>query len=69
LTQWLPDKLWHEIVKASTELKVFKDLPNHVRENGEIWKKFYDSSTPHEDDYPDPWNELRYKQSNGSFSA
>ena len=54
---WLNDKSWAEIVRAS-------DLPNlhglmaHVKENKNTCKVIYDSPTPHEQSYPDDYEQL-----------
>ncbi len=63
---WLNDKSWGEIVRAS-ELTNLRGLMAHVKENKDKWKVLYDSITPHEQPYPDEYNNLspldRYFQS------
>ncbi|CAB3991140.1 dynein heavy chain 3, axonemal-like, partial [Paramuricea clavata] len=52
---WLIDKAWSEIVRASdlTNLKGLKD-----DFDGASWKVFYDSATPHNEKFPGIWNAL-----------
>ncbi|XP_078610604.1 dynein axonemal heavy chain 3-like isoform X1 [Branchiostoma floridae x Branchiostoma japonicum] len=54
---WLTDKSWSELVRASN-LDQLGGLFEHVRDNINEWKKIYDSSTPHTDTLPDPWDML-----------
>ena len=56
--EWLNDKSWAEIVRAS-DLTSFRGLMAHVKENKDKWKVLYDSITPHEEPYPDEYNNLR----------
>ena len=56
---WLPEKCWLEIQRASNELEPFRGLGRHVKSNPEPWRRFYDSGKPHECDFPDTWNEMR----------
>lgn len=68
---WLNDKSWAEIVRAS-EMPTFRDLMAHVKENKDKWKQLYDSTTPHEHPYPDDYNKrsaLERYASNHSRSA
>ncbi|XP_031567893.1 dynein heavy chain 3, axonemal-like [Actinia tenebrosa] len=52
---WLGDKSWSEIVRAS-DLPNLKDLRETMGDPG--WKSFYDSSTPQTERMPDPWDLL-----------
>uniref|UniRef100_A0A8B9RU69 Dynein axonemal heavy chain 3 n=1 Tax=Accipiter nisus TaxID=211598 RepID=A0A8B9RU69_9AVES len=54
---WLPDKSWAELVRASS-LTNFQGLMEHVRENFSKWKLIYDSVRPHEEAFPDAWSTL-----------
>ncbi|KAM6320279.1 dynein axonemal heavy chain 3 [Podargus strigoides] len=54
---WLSDKSWAELVRASS-LTNLHGLMEHVRENLPKWKLIYDSVRPHEEDFPDAWNTL-----------
>ena len=56
-SNWLNDKSWGEIVRVS-ELPSFRNLMAHVKENANKWKIFYDSPTPHEQSYPDDYNNM-----------
>jgi hypothetical protein len=56
---WLPEKSWLEIQRATNELEPFRGLAGHVKANPEPWRKFYDSGNPHECDFPEAWNEMR----------
>ncbi|XP_048576009.1 dynein axonemal heavy chain 3 isoform X2 [Nematostella vectensis] len=53
--EWLGDKNWSEIVRAS-DLPNLKGLKDDLANPG--WKKFYDSSTPQSESMPDPWDLL-----------
>nr|XP_023674913.1 dynein heavy chain 3, axonemal [Paramormyrops kingsleyae] len=55
--EWLSDKSWSEIVRAS-KLRNLNGLSEHVRHNIHDWKKIYDSSKPHEEKLPDQWASL-----------
>lgn len=46
--EWLQDKAWSEIVRASN-LKNLKGLMDHFKSNPASWKVVYDSATPHTD--------------------
>lgn len=54
---WLSDKSWAELVRASS-LTNLKGLMEHVRENFSKWKLIYDSVRPHEEKFPDSWSML-----------
>uniref|UniRef100_A0A8B9T0C6 Dynein axonemal heavy chain 7 n=1 Tax=Anas platyrhynchos TaxID=8839 RepID=A0A8B9T0C6_ANAPL len=54
---WLSDKSWAELVRASS-LTNLKGLMEHVRENFSKWKLIYDSVRPHEEKLPDSWSML-----------
>lgn len=55
--EWLSDKSWSEIVRAS-KLPNLGGLFEHVRDNVAKWKKIYDSGKPHEEQLPDQWRLL-----------
>lgn len=55
--EWLSDKSWSEIVRAS-KLPNLNGFFEHVQENISKWKKLYDSGKPHKDSFPDQWSEL-----------
>uniref|UniRef100_A0A8C8BKI7 Dynein axonemal heavy chain 3 n=1 Tax=Otus sunia TaxID=257818 RepID=A0A8C8BKI7_9STRI len=54
---WLSDKSWGELVRASS-LTNLQGLMEHVRENFSKWKLIYDSVKPHEEAFPDVWSTL-----------
>ncbi|NXH72361.1 DYH3 protein, partial [Hydrobates tethys] len=54
---WLSDKSWAELVRASG-LTNLHGLMEHVRENFSKWKLIYDSIRPHEEAFPDAWSTL-----------
>lgn len=54
---WLSDKSWSEIVRAS-KLPNLDGFFKHVQDNISKWKKLYDSGKPHKDQFPDQWSEL-----------
>uniref|UniRef100_A0A8C3SSL1 Dynein axonemal heavy chain 3 n=1 Tax=Chelydra serpentina TaxID=8475 RepID=A0A8C3SSL1_CHESE len=55
--EWLTDKSWAEIVRASN-LKNLHGLMDHIRENVLKWKMIYDSAKPHEEAFPGIWKTL-----------
>nr|WAW84833.1 axonemal dynein heavy chain reconstructed 1 [Halisarca dujardinii] len=50
--EWLSDKSWGEIVRASNLPTNHKGLLNQFSSN---WKNLYDSPSPHESPFPEPW--------------
>ncbi|KAK2854426.1 hypothetical protein Q7C36_006295 [Tachysurus vachellii] len=55
--EWLSDKAWSEVVRAS-KLPGLEGLFEDVRENVAEWKRVYDSSRPHEEHFPGKWHTL-----------
>uniref|UniRef100_A0A286Y084 Dynein axonemal heavy chain 3 n=1 Tax=Cavia porcellus TaxID=10141 RepID=A0A286Y084_CAVPO len=55
--EWLSEKAWAEVVRASS-LPKLKGLKEHVEQNTEEWKLIYDSTWPHEETFPEPWKLL-----------
>uniref|UniRef100_A0A8C9L6L3 AAA+ ATPase domain-containing protein n=1 Tax=Pavo cristatus TaxID=9049 RepID=A0A8C9L6L3_PAVCR len=55
--EWLSDKSWAELVRASC-LTNLQGLMEHVRENFSKWKRIYDSARPHKENFPDAWSTL-----------
>lgn len=55
--EWLSDKSWSEIVRAS-KLPNLNGFFTHVKANTSKWKILYDSGKPHEDQLPDQWRTL-----------
>ncbi|XP_041823134.1 dynein heavy chain 3, axonemal [Melanotaenia boesemani] len=55
--EWLSDKSWSEIVRASN-LPNLKGFFEHVKGNTSKWKNLYDSGKPHKDQLPDQWSKL-----------
>ncbi|XP_008290011.1 dynein heavy chain 3, axonemal [Stegastes partitus] len=55
--EWLSDKSWSEIVRAS-KLPNLDGFSEHVRDNISKWKNLYDSGKPHKDQLPDQWSKL-----------
>ncbi|XP_006876041.1 PREDICTED: dynein heavy chain 3, axonemal [Chrysochloris asiatica] len=52
--EWLSEKAWSEIVRASS-LPKLKGLMDHFQQNVEDWKFIYDSAWPHEESFPGQW--------------
>uniref|UniRef100_A0A2K5HID3 Dynein axonemal heavy chain 3 n=1 Tax=Colobus angolensis palliatus TaxID=336983 RepID=A0A2K5HID3_COLAP len=52
--QWLSEKAWAEIVRASA-LPKLHGLMDHLEENLDEWKLIYDSAWPHEEQLPGSW--------------
>ncbi|XP_025062794.1 dynein heavy chain 3, axonemal [Alligator sinensis] len=55
--EWLADKSWAEIVRASS-VKNLQGLMDHVKDNLSKWKMIYDSAKPQEEAFPDVWKTL-----------
>ncbi|XP_076804480.1 dynein axonemal heavy chain 3-like isoform X3 [Clavelina lepadiformis] len=53
--KWLSEKSWAEIVRLD-DIPAFTGIMPHVRMNTSSWKIFYDSSTPHIESFPAPWD-------------
>uniref|UniRef100_A0A452RTA0 Dynein axonemal heavy chain 3 n=1 Tax=Ursus americanus TaxID=9643 RepID=A0A452RTA0_URSAM len=56
--EWLSEKAWAEVVRASA-LPKMKGLMEHVEQNAEEWKLIYDSTWPHEENFPGSWKFLK----------
>ncbi|PNI91683.1 DNAH3 isoform 2 [Pan troglodytes] len=52
--QWLSEKAWAEIVRASA-LPKLHGLMEHLEQNLGEWKLIYDSAWPHEEQLPGSW--------------
>ncbi|KAH0504188.1 Dynein heavy chain 3, axonemal [Microtus ochrogaster] len=57
-SEWLSEKSWGEIVRASS-LPRLKGLMEDVEHNIKEWKQIYDSAWPHEEILPSPWKFLQ----------
>lgn len=57
-SEWLSEKSWGEIVRASS-LPKLKGLMEDVEHNTKEWKQIYDSAWPHEEILPSPWRFLQ----------
>uniref|UniRef100_A0A3B3ZSI2 Dynein axonemal heavy chain 3 n=1 Tax=Periophthalmus magnuspinnatus TaxID=409849 RepID=A0A3B3ZSI2_9GOBI len=55
--EWLSDKSWSEIVRAS-RLPSLQGLYEHVQKNVLLWKDLYDSGRPHKEQLPEQWDNL-----------
>uniref|UniRef100_A0A5K3F774 Dynein_heavy domain-containing protein n=1 Tax=Mesocestoides corti TaxID=53468 RepID=A0A5K3F774_MESCO len=53
--QWLLSTSWDELCRLS-QMAPFDGLKEHVIENTEEWKKFYDAKSPHLTPLPAPWD-------------
>uniref|UniRef100_A0A8C5KDB1 Dynein axonemal heavy chain 3 n=1 Tax=Jaculus jaculus TaxID=51337 RepID=A0A8C5KDB1_JACJA len=56
--EWLSEKSWCEIVRASS-LPKLEGLMEHFEQNSESWKPIYDSAWPHEETFPASWRFLQ----------
>ncbi|CAO2583041.1 Dynein axonemal heavy chain 3, partial [Lemmus lemmus] len=56
--EWLSEKSWGEIVRASS-LPRLKGLMEDLGQNIKEWKHIYDSPWPHEEILPSPWKFLQ----------
>ncbi|XP_042639137.1 dynein axonemal heavy chain 3 [Orycteropus afer afer] len=52
--EWLSEKAWSEVVRASS-LPKLKGLMEHFGQNVEEWKFIYDSAWPHMEKFPGQW--------------
>ncbi|XP_030068202.1 dynein axonemal heavy chain 3 [Microcaecilia unicolor] len=57
-SDWLSDKSWAEIVRASN-LKPLGGFMEHVKNNVVQWKMIYDSATPQSEIFPEEWSTLK----------
>ena len=56
-SEWLSDKSWSEIVRASA-LPNLKGYMEHVQEKPDLWKAMYDSPEPDKFKLPERFNAL-----------
>ncbi|KAG8190244.1 hypothetical protein JTE90_001328 [Oedothorax gibbosus] len=56
-SDWLTDRAWSEVVKAS-DLPTLQGLRESVEKSTLQWKNVYDSPLPHKVDYPAPFSEI-----------
>ncbi|KAB0793663.1 hypothetical protein PPYR_13283 [Photinus pyralis] len=56
-SEWLSDKSWSEVVRASN-LKSLGEFQKSVQKDVKAWKQFYDSSSPQDIPCPAPLNRL-----------
>nr|XP_034492395.1 dynein heavy chain 3, axonemal [Marmota flaviventris] len=57
-SEWLSEKAWAEVVRASL-LPKLRGLMVHLAQNTKEWKMIYDSAWPHEERFPGPWKSLQ----------
>ncbi|XP_058892872.1 dynein axonemal heavy chain 3 [Kogia breviceps] len=58
VSEWLSEKAWAEVVRASA-LPKLKGLMEHLEQNANEWKLIYDSAWPHEEVFPGSWKFLQ----------
>jgi dynein heavy chain len=57
--EWMPERVWQEVMSLSALGKTFAGLPQSVRAHINKWKKVYDSPEPHREALPgERWEEL-----------
>ncbi|XP_072798825.1 dynein axonemal heavy chain 3 isoform X1 [Vicugna pacos] len=56
--EWLSEKAWAEVVRASA-LPKLKGLMEDLEQNSDKWKLIYDSAWPHEEKLPGSWKFLQ----------
>ncbi|XP_012645608.2 dynein axonemal heavy chain 3 [Microcebus murinus] len=56
--EWLSEKAWSEVVRASA-LPKLKGLMEHLEQHLDEWKPIYDSAWPHEELFPGSWGLLQ----------
>lgn len=57
-SEWLSEKAWAEVVRASS-LPKLRGLMEHLEQNTREWKTIYDSAWPQEERFPGPWKSLQ----------
>lgn len=56
--EWLSQKSWSEIIRASQlSTGAFQGLRESFEANIELFKKFYDCASPQTEPFPSPWEE------------
>lgn len=53
--QWMSDKIWGELMRASATLTSFKGFDDAVAQNLEPWKELYDHPQPHTHKLVEPY--------------
>ncbi|XP_069503771.1 dynein axonemal heavy chain 3 [Ambystoma mexicanum] len=56
--EWLSDKSWSEIVRASN-LESLSGFMDHVKANVAQWKIIYDSTKPQDETFPGKWGHMK----------
>lgn len=56
--EWLTEKSWNDIVKAGSNLEQLKNLHENVKLSVNEWKDFYDKSSPEEESFPAPYDDV-----------
>ncbi|XP_024937311.1 dynein heavy chain 7, axonemal isoform X2 [Cephus cinctus] len=54
-SEWLLDKSWDEICRASQTLSAFSQFINSFQQNLPAWRRFYDLMNPQSSPLPEPW--------------
>jgi dynein heavy chain, axonemal len=57
-SEWLSDKSWNEIVRASAAIIELSGLFEHVASNSQEWKEFYDLQNPEDAKFPAPYADV-----------
>jgi dynein heavy chain len=55
---WVPDQGWKDIQTIGKVDEVYKNFMNDLSENGDIFKKWYDSERPELEELPLQYNKL-----------
>lgn len=56
--EWLTEKSWNDIVKASTSIDELDGLHEHFASNTNEWKEYYDQANPDEIKFPEPFDSV-----------
>eukprot|EP00966_Prymnesium_polylepis_P042079 977258-Prymnesium_polylepis.1 len=43
---WLPDNVWLNVLQLSRSVPTFRDLPESIIRNDQLWKHWYDEDAP-----------------------
>jgi len=58
---WLPDNVWLNVLQLSRSVPTFRDLPESIIRNDQLWKHWYDEDAPEQQRVPD------YEERLGTF--
>ena len=51
--QWIPDRAWLNLVALAESVKTFRNLPDFIQRNDQMWKHWWDQESPEHTKIPD----------------